>query len=89
VWLVLGTFDADNFFGAKGEFAELPENVEIWLGLRTAIGEFSQPSDYNSLVELNDVAGLTFSQIADFIESNPEIIFVDDPTNSAPSEIRN
>jgi hypothetical protein len=50
------------------------------LGLKNSTGTFDGVEfdlggcTYNDLASLND-AGLTFNQIADFIESNPERIF--------------
>jgi hypothetical protein len=55
-----------------GELGE-QEGVQEWVGLRHCDGT----SKYNPpLVSLNDYDGYTFSQIADFIESEPEGLLV-------------
>ncbi|WP_290738295.1 hypothetical protein [Haliea sp.] len=47
--------------------------VKDWLSLRTICGDYIN----NSLVNLNDGDELSFSEIADVIESNPEGLFYD------------
>ena len=49
------------------------EGVQRWVGLRHHDGTSKNDS---SLVSLNDYNGYTFSEIADFIESEPEGLLV-------------
>ena len=54
-------------------------DVKEWLGLNTVSGTFdSRVQGANSLIDLNDGTGLTFSQIADVIESEPKGLFKDE-----------
>lgn len=52
--------------------AMLPYDVMCWLGLVTLTGATSE----TSLVTLNDLKEKTFEEIADFIESEPEYLFI-------------
>ena len=57
----------------------LPDTVLHWLGLRTVTGVFGPPKGEHlfvppSLTNLND-DGISFTEIADFIESKPEGLF--------------
>jgi hypothetical protein len=49
------------------------EGVQKWVGLRNCIGESHSTF---TLAELNDEEDFTFSQIADFIESEPQGLLV-------------
>jgi len=55
-----------------GDTVFLPFVVQDWLGLKSHSGVFSNA---NSLAQMND-GGLTFKEIADMIESEPEGLFV-------------
>lgn len=57
-------------------------SVMKWLGLRQSCGEFNRVvgNNYRALADLNDSGQWTFDQIADFIESEPEGLFVDPQT---------
>lgn len=57
----------------------LPADVRTWLGFRSVDGRFKSPvpiegQTHSSLSGRND-AGLTFAEIADIIESEPEGLF--------------
>jgi len=79
--LLLNIFDDE--FGVRSydsHETRLSSEVCAWLGLRSEIGEFAAPSGsvYCSLAALNDYAEWSFSQIADFIESNPPGLFIEE-----------
>lgn len=59
-------------FGGQSYF--LPEQVRIWLGLRTNRGHFEQRNRETDLADLND-EGKSFHQIARIIEREPEGMF--------------
>jgi hypothetical protein len=63
-------------YGVEKSYAPLP--VRKWLGLSTVNGkaESVMAERYLSLVDAHD-SGLTFEQIADIIESEPEGLFVE------------
>lgn len=50
----------------------LPSPVQNWLGLRERTGKLTDHPDSVSLTTLNDVDQWNFTQIADFIESEPD-----------------
>jgi hypothetical protein len=54
----------------------LPQEVQDWLGLKDRVGSISaiRTNDARSLANMNDF-GIPFSQIADFIKSEPEGLF--------------
>lgn len=54
-----------------------PHRAMLFVGLRTNRGEFFDDTYENALSELNDT-GLSFAQIADIIESEPEGLFIDE-----------
>jgi|TARA_R110000851_G_scaffold17863_3_gene56365 hypothetical protein len=66
-FLVGGDLDGQ-FFG----------KVKSWVGLKSYSGKFvgEKGGDNNSLVDMNDTLNKSFSEIADFIEGNPEGLFV-------------
>lgn len=65
--------DKDGIKTFGGNTATCPLSVKNWLGLWS---DFGTTKDENkSLVSLNDT-GFTFNEIADFIESEPEGLFV-------------
>jgi hypothetical protein len=53
----------------------LPE-VQQWVGLTDKYGKYLSPSKSSSLAQMNDIDGKSFSEIADFIETNPEGLLV-------------
>tara|TARA_R110000744_G_scaffold216854_1_gene335561 strand:- start:156 stop:524 length:369 start_codon:yes stop_codon:yes gene_type:complete len=57
----------------EGESLDAQEGVQRWVGLSDSAG---MSTGNNSLVRLNDDKGYTFSEIADFIESEPEGLLV-------------
>jgi hypothetical protein len=59
---------------------ELPKRVQRWLGLRSSTG---WRSNGPSLVSLNDRHRLSFSEIADYIESEPPGLFTERKTKNA------
>ena len=64
----------DPWASYDGETAFLPKVVLEWLGLRTQTGSFAR----GSLIRAND-SGISFSEIADIIESEPEGLFEEAP----------
>ena len=59
----------------SGEESFLPAEVIDWLGLRSSGGEFyNSDGDYSQLYNLND-DGMSFSDLADIIEAEPEGLF--------------
>jgi hypothetical protein len=69
----------DVYYGTEGTFqtysaAALPEAVQEWSGIKTAVGERSTPEgDWkSSLSDLNDGQKKTFAEIADVIEAEYE-----------------
>ena len=54
-----------------GHIGELPTEVQEWLGLSTSTGNHS----ISNLADLND-EGITFTEIADIIESEPEGLLI-------------
>ncbi len=69
-----------------GEFAGLPPNVWPLLKVGSSEGTFKTPVifhapcadvEISSLIGLNDSLGWTFSQIADYVEQNPENVFTE------------
>lgn len=68
-------------YADKGQSAigRLPDAVKDWAGLAGNGGEFTNEFHGQlSLAGLNDLESLSFSEIADFIDSNPEGLFRDD-----------
>ena len=73
--------------GVANVVCELKENSEIFLdntyeklGLRNRYGSFDKPyfihtTPYVSLLEMNDNGKMSFKDIANFIEENPELVF--------------
>ena len=57
----------------EGEDLDAQEGVQRWVGLSDSAG---MSTGNSSLVQLNDSEGYTLSQIADFIESEPEGLLV-------------
>jgi hypothetical protein len=49
------------------------EGVMAWVGLKSCDGH---STDHDTLIEMNDENGKTFSEIADFIESEPQGLLV-------------
>lgn len=74
----VGTFGL--FPAFDGETARLPRAVRDWLGLRDDYG--THGDDVTSLTHEND-HGKTFLEIADIIESEPEGLFLPEPSNPA------
>jgi hypothetical protein len=62
--------DTGHIYGAE---LDDQEGVQEWVGLRNCDGASKNDSP---LVTLNDYDGYTFSEIADFIESEPEGLLV-------------
>jgi hypothetical protein len=75
-----GEFNPDDSFGTERDKSELPSSVCNWLKIKSNLGDYSFISGEGieidgTLACLNDDYGLTFYQIADFIEEYPEHIF--------------
>src|SRR4029077_9525728 len=66
--------DSEQRYWYGDAWAYLPSTVQDWLGLQTDNGEWRGGD--NSLGYKND-RGLTFLEIADLIESDPEGLFVE------------
>ena len=63
--------------GSKsGSISTLPKDVQEWLGLSDEAGTYSYSDQYLDLVRANDI-GVTFAEIADIIESEPEGLVID------------
>lgn len=67
----------------EGSSASLPTKVREWAGIFDELGSFDNPIErptvsctVNALSGLND-SGVSFSEIADIIESRPKGMFVD------------
>ena len=59
------------------ETAVLPDRVRVWLGFRTNRGGIHHSKEgYISLASAND-AGVSFKEIADMIEDEPDGLFAD------------
>ena len=58
------------------ETAVLPDRVRVWLGFRTNQGNFTPVEGYFSLASAND-SGVSFQEIADMIEAEPDGLFAD------------
>jgi hypothetical protein len=51
-----------------------------WLGLSSATADYlNDDGEADCLVNNNDVDGLSFSDIADMIESKPQGLFLEEP----------
>lgn len=61
-------------YGVDGGF--LPHTVRKWLGLSDSSGGYEIDGVQNNLTRDNDTRKLTFSQISDIIECEPEGMFV-------------
>lgn len=66
--------------GLKEENEIFLDNTYEKLGLRSRYGSFHKDifirtDKYISLLQMNDEGKLTFKEIADFIEQNPEVVF--------------
>lgn len=74
--VVTSKTDKDSFKEFKtynGNYGVLPEKVKEHLGLATCFGDL-EGQKYSSLYALND-NGVSFSEIADIIESKPKRLF--------------
>jgi hypothetical protein len=57
-------------------YKDLPYEVWYnWLGLNDSYGRLVAGAGGVSLMSMNDAGALSFDQLADFIESNPERVF--------------
>lgn len=71
-----------------GAWATVPESVEKWLGLNEDTGGYEGEDGYETLTEQND-GGMSFQEIADIIESEPEGLFIQSqPQNPTPTNSR-
>lgn len=61
----------------NGEGGMLPDSVMNWYGFATSNGMYRSNGEHTSLISNNDDDLMTFEQIADVIESEPEGLFVD------------
>jgi len=64
------------YYVYQGHSSALPKQVSEWAGISTASGistAYGATKD-NTLTELNDNGGYTFSQIADVIEKNVDTL---------------
>lgn len=64
--------DDGMIYAYDGETLYLPDKVRKWLGLNSNSGTFNDGQD--SLMSMND-RGYSFSEIADFIATNPKGLF--------------
>jgi hypothetical protein len=63
-----------------GQSVSLPSKVVEWLGLSSATADYlNDDGEADCLVNNNDVDGLSFSDIADMIESKPQGLFLEEP----------
>lgn len=71
-------FKDDSVSGECGyEDAQLPHEVQSWLGLTSNSGEFKESiGDLYSLADLNDTLTYSFDEIADIIEKEPDGLFI-------------
>ncbi len=67
----------EHYFRFGGHTGAVPDIVKEWIGLKESQGQFG-PQDHQTLAAMND-DGKTFAEIADFIEANPEKVFVNEP----------
>ena len=74
------TWENSDSSDPRGSFMDhvinLPDPVQRWIGFATSDGEFSEA--INNVVRLSDLNDriFSFSELADFIESEPEGLFV-------------
>lgn len=68
-----GIDDNSLCFSYDGDRNNLPESVQNWAGLSNNVGGHEE--DSSCLARQND-NGSTFTEIADFIESNPKGLFI-------------
>lgn len=67
----------DGVITYNGQSCGVPEEIANWAGLTTLLGELAPGHSEGSLYYLNDT-GSTFEQIADYIESQPAGLFVEE-----------
>lgn len=60
----------------------LPLEVQDFYGLTDDVGTYVDNESESSLTELNDYDGKGLQELADFIESEPEGLFVESPIQS-------
>lgn len=71
---ITGNGHADSYL-YDGRQSNLPLTVRKWVGLQTANGDYENTVDDKCLIGLNDIEKKSFSEIADFIESEPQGLF--------------
>ena len=70
-----GFYEEKLYYHYYGENSELPEEVREYFGFINNCGEFiNENGEKRNLAKLND-DGMTFSQIANIIESEPKEMF--------------
>lgn len=69
-------YEPENFIRYDGEAGGLTEKVRRWFGIRSTLGEYGIGENESSLSKKNDCDRLTFVQIADIIESEPERLLI-------------
>jgi len=67
--------DREFSYGEYDEGSVSPLEVMVWLGLRTADGQFLTDDVNGNLINANDEAGWKFKQIADLISEEPDGLF--------------
>lgn len=77
---LFATRDYDNPGGIMsydGCITTAPKSVIDALALRGILGDTDGSEGYHGLSAMNDGLGLTFSEIADVVESNPSVYFIE------------
>jgi hypothetical protein len=83
--LTKGTYPSGAVYYKADIFGNLPNEVMKWAGLRDSLGEYGNEKEFFDRKGLhidNDRLKLSFSQIADIIESEPPGLFVDSESRS-------
>jgi len=87
------TLDGHSFSSIRDN--DVPQKVRTWSGLCDSTGAFSPIEEFkgvkfksgsaslNNLAQINDHTDLTFSDLADFIESEPKGLICDSETSTS------
>jgi hypothetical protein len=68
------------------ERAGLPRKVRKWSGINSSLGDYTTPDGREAALAFDNDEGLTFDQIADIIESNPDGLFAMEPVTEPVTE---
>lgn len=69
--------EADSPFAYQGLTGWVPGLVQQWLGLSADMGEYTARNGRETSLARRNDSGLTFSRIAEIIESEPKGLFTD------------